>query len=139
VEPKPAPLHPTPPVQPVASVVPVQQPPSPPPDPQIHASHVLVAYKGARSAAPTTVRTKEQAKKRAEEVLKKARAGGDFAELAKKYSDDPGSGPHGGELGSFTRAQMVKPFADAAFGLQPGQVSELVETEFGYHVIKRTP
>jgi parvulin-like peptidyl-prolyl isomerase len=115
-------------------------PPAPKEEERVAASHILVAFKGARGAAPAVVRTKDQAKKRAQEVLKKARApqATDFAALAKKYSDDPGSGPKGGELGLFTRTQMVKPFADAAFALRPGDVSEIVESDFGFHVIKRT-
>jgi len=115
-------------------------PPAPKEEERVAASHVLVAYKGARGAAPTVVRTKEQAKKRAQEVLKKAKGAQatDFAAIAKKYSDDPGSGPKGGELGTFARAAMVKPFSDAAFSLKPGDVSEIVETDFGFHVIKRT-
>jgi peptidyl-prolyl cis-trans isomerase NIMA-interacting 1 len=120
---------------------PIPVPPPPPKEEErIAASHVLIAYKGSRSAAPSVVRTKEQAKKRAQEVLKKAKGGGatDFAALAKKYSDDPGSGPRGGELGVFGRASMVKPFSDVAFALKPGDVSEIVETDFGFHVIKRT-
>jgi peptidyl-prolyl cis-trans isomerase NIMA-interacting 1 len=118
-------------------------PPSPPPSPQgpqderAGASHILVAYKGAERAAPTITRTKDEAKKRALEVAQKAKSG-DFAALAKEYSDDPGSGPRGGALGVFTRNAMVKPFADAAFALKPGEVSGIVETEFGFHVIKRT-
>ena len=111
----------------------VQQPtPVPPPAPKeeekVGASHVLVSYKGARGAAPTVVRTKDQAKRRAQEVLKKAKATAtaDFGALAKKYSDDPGSGPKGGDLGLFTRPAMVKPFSDAAFALKPGDVSEIV-------------
>jgi hypothetical protein len=129
---------PAPSPRPALSVVPAQQM-APRPDPEIRASHILIAYKGSRSAAPKIERTKEQAKKRAEAVLKKAQAGGDFQALAKQYSDDPGSGSRGGDLGTFTRAQMVKPFSDAAFALQPGQVSDIVETEFGFHVVKRAP
>jgi parvulin-like peptidyl-prolyl isomerase len=102
------------------------------------ASHILVAYKGAMRAAPSITRTKDEARKRAEEALKKARSGEDFAELAKKYSDDPGSGPRGGALGMFTRGAMVKPFADATFSLKPGELSGIVETDFGFHIIKRT-
>jgi parvulin-like peptidyl-prolyl isomerase len=141
VDPRPASLSkpaPAPPPPPAPTVVPVQQP-APPRDPEIRASHILIAYKGARSAGPKIERTKEQAKKRAEAVLKKAQRGDDFQALAKQYSDDPGSGPKGGDLGSFTRPQMVKPFADAAFSLSPGQVSDVVETDFGFHLIKRAP
>jgi parvulin-like peptidyl-prolyl isomerase len=113
--------------------------PAPKEEERVSASHVLVSFKGARGAAPTVVRTKDQAKKRAQEVFKKAKVSpADFAALAKKYSDDPGSGPKGGELGTFSRASMVKPFSDAAFSLKPGDVSEIVETDFGFHVIKRT-
>jgi peptidyl-prolyl cis-trans isomerase NIMA-interacting 1 len=124
-------------VQPQPTPVP---PPAPKQEERVSASHVLVAYKGARGAAPTVVRTKDQAKKRAQEVQKKAKGAQatDFAALAKKYSDDPGSGPKGGDLGPFNRAQMVKPFSDAAFALKPGDVSEIVESDFGFHVIKRT-
>jgi peptidyl-prolyl cis-trans isomerase NIMA-interacting 1 len=112
---------------------------APPRAEEVRASHILVAYQGARGAQQAVTRTKDQAKKRAEDVLKSAQDRGDFAALAREYSDDPGSGPRGGELGSFTRTQMVKPFADAAFALRPGQVSDLVETDFGFHIIKRAP
>jgi peptidyl-prolyl cis-trans isomerase D len=118
-------------------LIPVQAPP-PKEEERVTASHVLISYKGARGAPPNVTRTKERAKKRAEEVMKKAKAGGDFAALAKQYSDDLGSGPRGGELGAFPRRQMVAPFADAAFALKPGEVSGIVETDFGFHVIKRT-
>ena len=114
-------------------------PPTPKEEERIGASHILVSFKGARGAAQTVVRTKDQAKRRAQEVLKKSKAAGsDFAALAKKYSDDPGSGPKGGDLGLFTRPSMVKPFSDAAFALKNGEVSEIIESDFGFHVIKRT-
>lgn len=73
---------------------------------------------------------------KAEDVLKRVRAGEDFGELAKQYSGDPGSKDKGGDLGWFKRGQMVKPFEDAAFSLQPGQVSDVIETDFGFHIIK---
>ncbi len=72
---------------------------------------------------------------RAQEILKRAKAGEDFAELAKMYSEGP-SGPNGGDLGFFTKDRMVKEFSDAAFSMKVGQVSDLVKTQFGYHIIK---
>jgi peptidyl-prolyl cis-trans isomerase NIMA-interacting 1 len=138
VEPKPRPVaEPAPSARPAPTLIPVQLPPSKD-DEKVAASHILVAYKGARNAAASVTRSKDQGKKRAEEALKKAKAGGDFAALAQKYSDDPGSGPRGGDLGSFTRKQMVPPFSEAAFSLKPGEVSAIVETDFGFHVIKRS-
>ncbi|MHB8735395.1 MAG: peptidylprolyl isomerase [Terriglobales bacterium] len=97
---------------------------------RVKASHILFKTVGLTPAAATAI------KQKAEEVLKQVRAGGDFAALAKKYSEDPGSAVNGGELGFFTRGRMVKAFEDAAFTLQPGQVSDLVQTEYGFHIIK---
>ncbi|HEX7259504.1 MAG TPA: peptidylprolyl isomerase [Candidatus Saccharimonadia bacterium] len=76
-----------------------------------------------------------QAKTKADDVLKKVNGGGDFAALAKQYSQDS-SAANGGDLGFFSKGQMVKPFEDAAFGQEPGQVSKLVKSQFGYHIIK---
>jgi len=104
----------------------------------VAASHVLVAYTGAMRASPSITRTKEEAKRRAEGILARARKGEDFAKLADSSSDDPSAKLNHGSLGKFTRSQMVKPFADAAFALKPGEVSPLVETPFGFHIIKRT-
>ncbi len=102
---------------------------------RIAAQHVLIGFKGTRVGQAT--RTKEEARKLAEEVRKKAVAGEDFAKLAKEHSDDPASRERLGSVGTFTHDGMVKPFADAAFALKVGEVSEVVETHFGFHVIKR--
>jgi hypothetical protein len=112
--------------------------PAPAPEQSIGASHVLIQYKGSMRAAPTITRSKEDAKKLATEVMNKAKKGQDFATLAKQYSDEPGAKDRAGALGKFTKGQMVKPFADAAFALKPGEISAVVETDFGFHVIKRT-
>jgi hypothetical protein len=107
-------------------------------NPLIGASHILIAYKGSRGAAPTITRSKDDAQKLANSVRAQAKAGADFGNLALKYSDDPSAKLGKGTLGKFSRNQMVKPFADAAFALKPGEISGIVETPFGFHVIKRT-
>jgi peptidyl-prolyl cis-trans isomerase C len=97
----------------------------------VRASHILITVpKGADAA------TKAQAKAKAEQVLKDVKGGGDFAALAKQHSADPGSAANGGDLGFFQQGQMVGPFNDAAFSLAPGAISDLVETDFGFHIIK---
>jgi peptidyl-prolyl cis-trans isomerase C len=98
---------------------------------RVRASHILIAVPENADAA-----AKEQARGRATEILNEVKAGKDFAELAKQHSQDPGSGARGGDLDYFERGQMVGPFEEAAFALATGQVSELVETRFGYHIIK---
>ena len=98
------------------------------------ASHILVS---ASKTAPAAER--EKAKARADELLALARKSPDsFADLAKKNSQDPGSAPNGGDLDFFARGAMTKPFEDAAFALKKGELSGVVESEFGYHIIKLT-
>ena len=105
---------------------------------KISAAHVLIQYMGAERAGSSVVRTREQAHAVAEKVLERARAGDDFSRLAVDYSDEPGAAQRGGSLGRFGHGQMVRAFEEAAFALEVGQVSDIVETPFGYHVIKRT-
>ena len=98
------------------------------------ASHILIA---SPKAAPAAER--EKAKARAEELLAAVKKAPDsFADLAKKNSQDPGSAANGGDLDFFTRGAMTKAFEDAAFALKKGDISPVVETEFGYHIIKVT-
>jgi NIMA-interacting peptidyl-prolyl cis-trans isomerase 1 len=103
----------------------------------IAAQHVLVAYKGAEKAPKGVTRSKAEAKKRAEEVAAKAKAGADFSALVTEYSDDPAAGERQGSLGKFRRESKAKAFSDAAFALAVGESSGAVETPFGFHVIKR--
>jgi peptidyl-prolyl cis-trans isomerase C len=98
---------------------------------QVQASHILIKTEGMDDAK------KAEAKVKIEGILKDVKDGKDFAELAKTNSDCP-SKERGGDLGLFGRSQMVKPFEDAAFGMKVGDVSDVVETQFGYHIIKLT-
>ena len=97
---------------------------------QVKASHILIKVDG--NAAESQ---KAAARKKIETVQQKVKAGGDFAQLAKEYSEGP-SKSKGGDLGYFRRGQMIKPFEDTAFAMQPNEVSGIVETRFGYHIIK---
>lgn len=96
---------------------------------QIRASHILFKTEGKDKAA---------VKKQAEAVLAKVKAGGDFAKLAKEYSEDEGSKDKGGDVDYFPHGKMVKEFEDAALALQIGQTSGLVESQYGFHIIKLT-
>ena len=96
----------------------------------VHARHILIRAQPDADAA-----TREAARMKAEAIRERALKGENFAELAKETSEGP-SGPKGGDLGFFERKRMVPAFADAAFALKPGEISDVVETRFGYHVIK---
>ena len=105
---------------------------------EISASHILISYKGADRADSKITRSKQAARKEAERICGLiTNEGKDFADMAKKHSDGP-SGPKGGDLGSFKFEVMAQPFSEAAFGLNIDEVSEVVETGFGFHIIKRT-
>lgn len=99
---------------------------------QRQAAHILIAVPKQAGDAERAA-----AKAKAEEVLQQVRkAPAKFAELAKQYSQDPGSAARGGDLGVFGRGMMVKPFEEATFALKPGEISGLVQSDFGYHIIK---
>lgn len=101
---------------------------------QVQASHILISTKPTDpNADPNEV--KAQAKQKAAELLKQIKDGADFATLAREHSSCPSSA-RGGDLGLFARGSMVKPFEEAAFALKAGETSDVVETEFGYHIIK---
>jgi len=94
---------------------------------QVRASHILLKTEG---------KTDADVKAKAEALLKQAKAGADFAELAKKNSDDESNAKNGGDLDYFGRGRMVPEFDQAVFAMQPGQISDLVKTQYGYHIIK---
>ena len=109
-----------------------------PPEPnKVTAAHIVVQWAGAMRARAEVTRSKDEALAIITKVRALAVGGRDFAELAAQYSDEPGAAARGGNLGSFKREHMVKPFADAAFALRPGELSGIVETTFGYHIILR--
>lgn len=104
---------------------------------KVHTRHILVRYAGAKNAEAKIKRSKEAAQKLAQELHGEAsKAGVDFEALAKKRSED-GSAERGGDLGSVGRGMFAPAFEAAAFALKPGELSAVVETEFGYHVIQR--
>lgn len=95
-----------------------------------HARHILLKVEENASAEK-----KAEQRKKAEEILAKARAGEDFSALAARYSDDP-SRTKGGDLGTFAKGRMIKEFDDAVFSMQPNDISDILQTRFGYHIIK---
>jgi hypothetical protein len=108
------------------------------PPKKISARHVLVQWMGSDRAGKSVLRTREQAMVLAKEVLRRAKGGEDLGRLAVEYSDEPNAGARGGSLGRFSHGQMVPAFELVAFKLKVGEVSEIVETPFGFHIIQRT-
>jgi len=102
---------------------------------RVRVSHLLLRTVDANTREPLTEEIRQAKRKQIEELLQRARAGEDFAALVKQYSEDPGSKDRGGEY-VFPRGQMVPEFEVAAWSLQPGQISDVVTTQFGYHIIK---
>lgn len=98
---------------------------------EVRARHVLLQV-----APDATPQARDSVRAQIEDIRARAAAGEDFAALASEYSQDPGSAQQGGDLGFFRRGAMVEEFGDAAFALAPGEVSPVVQTPFGYHVIK---
>jgi peptidyl-prolyl cis-trans isomerase D len=98
---------------------------------RVHVQHILFMTVGKTTDAEI-----EEVKKKAEDVLKQVKKGGKFEDLAKKYSEDPGSKDKGGDLSWITQGQTVPEFEKTAFSLSPGQVSDLVKTQYGFHIIK---
>jgi len=102
---------------------------------QVQASHILLMYKGSMRSSAS--RSQEDAKQQIEDLKTQLDHGADFGQLASAHSDCP-SKAKGGDLGRFGRGQMVGPFEESAFGLPVGGTSGVVETPFGYHLIRRT-
>lgn len=101
----------------------------------IRASHILLMYAGSTRSQAT--RSKEEASDQITDLKAEIDGGADFGRLAREHSDCP-SGRDGGDLGAFGRGSMVAAFEDAAFALEVGETSGVVETDFGYHLIQRT-
>lgn len=105
---------------------------------KVTAKHILVKYAGAKKADDSITRTREEACLRAQEARSKLEQGVSFTEIVNEYSEEPGAKSREGSVGTIQRSDVVPQFADAAFELKPGEVSHVVETNFGFHVIMRT-
>ena len=104
----------------------------------VHARHILLMTMDPATRTPLPADQQQAKRKQIDDLLKRIRGGTDFAVLAKQYSEDPGSKDNGGELPAFSRGQMVPEFEAAAFSLTNNQVSDVVTTTYGYHIIKLT-
>lgn len=107
-------------------------------DDEIRASHILISTVDQKTNKPLSEEKQKEAKKKADELYGKVKSGSDFAKLAKENSDDKGSAANGGDLGFFSKGQMVPEFEKAAFAMNKGDISDVVKTQYGYHIIKVT-
>ena len=105
---------------------------------RISVKHVLVKYDGSKGGKGAASRTREAACLRAIEARDKLRGGADFSKVVIEYSEEPGAASREGSVGSVERGDLVPPFADAAFELDRGQLSDVVESDYGFHIILRT-
>lgn len=106
---------------------------------KVGAKHLLVKYAGSKRAGPNVTRTREEACLRAQEAYTKLEQGTSFADVVKEYSEEPGAASREGAVGTFDRSgRMAAPFVDATMELKVGEVSHVVETDFGFHVIYRS-
>jgi len=108
-------------------------------DQEASASHILIAHADSKDGPEGITRTRQEAENMARQIALKARQGADFAELARKYSDDPKAQVSGGYLGIFVRGEMLLDFEVPLFAMDVGQVGVVIETEYGFHVLKRHP
>lgn len=105
---------------------------------RIGARHILVMHQKSAQKPENVTRTRAEARKRAEECLRALRSGASWESVVTECSDEPGAIERGGDLGVFERGSMVKTFSDAAFELKVKEISEIVETPYGFHIIQRT-
>jgi hypothetical protein len=103
---------------------------------KVRVRHILIGTQAPPGGDPSKVLSKDEARKKAQSVLERAKKGEDFVKLVEENSDDPGSKSKGGEYEFARKSGMVQPFEDASFNLKPGEISDLVETDFGFHIIK---
>lgn len=133
--PTPTPANPSPPASAPAEA-PAQAAVKAPPE-SVAAQHILIAYRGAKRAPKSVRRSRAEAEKLAQEIQSKAASGTSFDELVQQYSDDEASKARRGSLGKFKKGVMDPAFEQAAFKLEVNQVSDVVKTPFGFHIIKR--